>query len=241
MKPLLLLLAMLLTACGHIEYQPLTTIDHVDHSRGYRLQHVFHDQQDDDLFLVLLFSGGGTRAAAFGYGVLEVLAATPITGHGKTASLLEKTDLVHGVSGGSILATYLGLHGKNTVPRFEREFLQQNLQSTVLRQLLSLANLPRLTSAQYGRGDLLAEELDRLLYHGATFADLAERRQGPFAVISATDMSLGQRVEFTQEHFDALCLDLNRLPVARAVAASSAVPLIFAPITLNNHGGHCHY
>ena len=241
MKPLLLLLAMLLTACGHIEYQPLATIDRVDHSRGYRLQHVFHDQQDDDLFLVLLFSGGGTRAAAFGYGVLEVLAATPITGHGKTASLLEKTDLVHGVSGGSILATYLGLHGKNTVPRFEREFLQQNLQSTVLRQLLSLANLPRLTSSQYGRGDLLAEELDRLLYHGATFADLAERRQGPFAVISATDMSLGQRVEFTQEHFDALCLDLNRLPVARAVAASSAVPLIFAPITLNNHGGHCHY
>lgn len=133
MKPLLLLLAMLLTACGHIEYQPLATIDHVAHSRGYRLQHVFHDQQDDDLFLVLLFSGGGSRAAAFGYGVLEVLAATPITGHGKTASLLEKTDLVHGVSGGSILATYLGLHGKNTVPRFEREFLQQNLQSTVLR------------------------------------------------------------------------------------------------------------
>ena len=241
MKPLLLLLAMLLTACGHIEYQPLATIDHVDHSRGYRLQHVFHDQQDDDLFLVLLFSGGGSRAAAFGYGVLEVLAATPITGHGKTASLLEKTDLVHGVSGGSILATYLGLHGKNTVPRFEREFLQQNLQSTVLRQLLSLANLPRLTSPQYGRGDLLAEELDRLLYHGATFADLANRRQGPFAVISATDMSLGQRVEFTQEHFDALCLDLNRLPVARAVAASSAVPMVFAPVTLNNNGGNCNY
>ena len=132
MKPLLLLLSLLLAACGHIEYQPLATIDRVDHARGYRLQHVFHDQQDDDLFLVLLFSGGGTRAAAFGYGVLEVLAATPITGHGKTASLLEKTDLVHGVSGGSILATYLGLHGKNTVPRFEREFLQQNLQSTVL-------------------------------------------------------------------------------------------------------------
>ena len=123
MKPLLLLLACLLTACGHIEYQPLATIDHVDHSRGYRLQHVFHDQQDDDLFLVLLFSGGGTR------GVLEVLAATPITGHGKTASLLEKTDLVHGVSGGSILATYLGLHGKNTVPRFEREFYSKTCKA----------------------------------------------------------------------------------------------------------------
>lgn len=222
-----LLLTCLLTACGSVQYQPLATIDHIDHSRGYRLQNLFQNNQDDDLLLVLLISGGGSRAAAFGYGVLEVLAATPITGHG--------------VSGGSVLATYLALHGKETVPRFEREFLQQNLQSTVLRQLFSLANLPRLTSPQYGRGDLLAEELDRLLYHGATFADLATRRKGPFALISATDMSIGQRIEFTQEHFDALCLDLAQMPVARAVAASSAVPLIFAPITLNNHGGHCRY
>lgn len=190
-----LLLACLLTACGSVQYQPLATIDHIDHSRGYRLQNLFQNNQDDDLLLVLLISGGGSRAAAFGYGVLEVLAATPITGHGKTATMLEKTDLVHGVSGGSVLATYLALHGKETVPRFEREFLQQNLQSTVLRQLFSLANLPRLTSPQYGRGDLLAEELDRLLYHGATFADLATRRKGPFALISATDMSIGQRIE----------------------------------------------
>ena len=179
-----LLLTCLLTACGSVQYQPLATIDHIDHSRGYRLQNLFQNNQDDDLLLVLLISGGGSRAAAFGYGVLEVLAATPITGHGKTATMLEKTDLVHGVSGGSVLATYLALHGKETVPRFEREFLRQNLQSTVLRQLFSLANLPRLTSPQYGRGDLLAEELDRLLYHGATFADLATRRKGPFALIA---------------------------------------------------------
>ena len=237
------LFAFLLTACGSVQYQPLATIDHIDRERGYRLEQVFRDhrQDDDDLLFILLISGGGSRAAALGYGVLEELAATPITGHGKTASMLEKIDLVHGVSGGSVLASYLALHGKKTVPQFEREFLQQNLQSTVLRQLFSLANLPRLTSPQYGRGDLLAEELDRLLYHGATFADLANRRQGPFALISATDMSIGQRIEFTQEHFDALCLDLGKLPVSRAVAASSAVPLIFAPITLNNHGGNCHY
>ena len=163
---------------------------------------------DDGLLLVLLFSGGGTRAAAFGYGVLETLAATPVTGYGKTESLLAKIDLVHGVSGGSILATYLALHGTDTVPQFERQFLRQNLQSAVLRQLFSLANLPRLTAPEYGRGDLLAEELDRLLYHGATFAALDSGRKGPFAVISATDMSIGQRIEFTQEFFDALCLDL---------------------------------
>ena len=50
MKPLLLLLAMLLTACGHIEYQPLATIDHVDHSRGDRLQPVFHTNRTTTSF-----------------------------------------------------------------------------------------------------------------------------------------------------------------------------------------------
>jgi len=34
---------------------------------------------------------------------------------------------------------------------------------------------------------------------------------------------------------------LNDLQIARAVAASSAVPLIFSPITLNNHGGNCRF
>ena len=196
---ILFLLPFLLAACSLIEYQPLATIDHVDRSRGYRLEAALDTTQNDDgLLLVLLFSGGGTRAAAFGYGVLETLAATPVTGYGKTESLLAKIDLVHGVSGGSILATYLALHGADTVPQFERQFLRQNLQSAVLRQLFSLANLPRLTAPEYGRGDLLAEELDRLLYHGATFAALDSGRKGPFAVISATDMSIGQRIEFTQ-------------------------------------------
>ena len=34
---------------------------------------------------------------------------------------------------------------------------------------------------------------------------------------------------------------LGRLAIARAVAASSSVPMVFAPITLNNNGGHCQY
>lgn len=35
--------------------------------------------RSDELLLVLAFSGGGTRAAAFAYGVLEELAATSVT------------------------------------------------------------------------------------------------------------------------------------------------------------------
>ena len=51
--------------------------------------------------------------------------------------------------------------------------------------------------------------------------------------------SAGQEVSFTQDFFDWLCVDLNDVEIARAVAASSAVPLIFSPITQNNHGGAC--
>ena len=65
--------------------------------------------------------------------------------------------------------------------------------------------------------------------------------KGPFAIISATDMGIGERFNFTQEYFDPMCIDLGDLRLARAVAASSSVPMVFAPITLNNNGGHCQY
>lgn len=62
-----------------------------------------------------------------------------------------------------------------------------------------------------------------------------------YQLISATDMTLGTRLDFLQEYFDVLCVDLTDMPVSRAVAASSAVPMVFSPLTLNNHGGQCGY
>lgn len=240
MKAALFLLALCLGACSLVEYQPLSPIARVDSERGYRLEHSLTQQQHDDTLLILLFSGGGSRAAALGYGVLEALARQPLP-HNTARTLLDSVDLVYGVSGGSILAIYYALHGKDTLPGFETRFLKQNFQRQIGEQILSLANMPRLTSPEFGRGDLLQEQLEASLFGSATFADLIDARQGPFAVISATDMTLGTRIEFTQEYFDLLCLDLSELRLARAVAASSAVPLIFSPLTLNNHGGTCGY
>jgi len=48
-------------------------------------------------------------------------------------------------------------------------------------------------------------------------------------------------VSFTQENFDPICSDLSRFPVARAAAASSAVPAVLSPITLRNYAGRCDY
>jgi NTE family protein len=42
-----------------------------------------------------------------------------------------------------------------------------------------------------------------------------------------------------QPQFDLMCSDLSQLKVARAVAASSAVPGLFTAITLRNYAGSC--
>jgi NTE family protein len=233
-----------LNACATLQYQPVATIDHINENKGYRLQNALlnnNTDKRDDVIGIVMFSGGGTRAAAFGYGVLESLKQQQVKIGGRQTSLLDTVDVAYGISGGSVLATYFGLHGAETIPRFEHNFLNQNLQKMLIGQVFSMANWSRLASPEFGRGDLLQEQLDLHLYHGATYADLNNKRQGPFVVISATDMSLGSRLDFTQEYFDVLCLDLTKVSIARAVAASSAVPLVFAPVTLNNNGGNCHY
>jgi NTE family protein len=58
-------------------------------------------------------------------------------------------------------------------------------------------------------------------------------------VINATDMVHGTRFSFIQDVFDAICSDLSAFPVARACAASSAVPMVLSPITVRNHAGEC--
>ncbi|MDO5050283.1 MAG: hypothetical protein Q4D68_00925 [Moraxella equi] len=63
----------------------------------------------------------------------------------------------------------------------------------------------------FGRGDLLQEELDNTLFHKATFGDLGQPNR-PFAVISATDMSLGNRVDFIQESFVIFFFDFCKIP-----------------------------
>ena len=236
--------ALALSACSLVQYQPLQTISTVDLNSGYRLLAAMDSKRDagtSDMMVILMFSGGGTRAAALGYGVLEELERQKIWLNGKETRLINQIDLVYGVSGGSVLATYFSLHGADTIPSIEQRFLKQNFQRQVAKQVFSFANMPRLSSPEFGRGDLLQEQFESSLFRNATFGDLAARRKGPFAVISATDMSQGRRLDFTQEYFDAMCLNLSDLPLARAVAASSSVPLLFAPITLNNNGGNCGY
>jgi NTE family protein len=84
----------------------------------------------------------------------------------------------------------------------------------------------------------MAEIYDRLIFHGATFADL-ERQGLPLISVNATDVSSGIAFSFTQPYFDLLCSDLSSFPVARAVAASNGFPVLFSPITLISYNERC--
>jgi NTE family protein len=183
-------------------------------------------------------SGGGARAAAFGLGVLQELKATEFTVQGEPTTLLDEVTLISGVSGGSILAAHYAAFGDASLTRFESEFLLIDFEGSLVQLALSPRRLFRLSSPWYGRGNVLADQLDAL-YRGRTFGDLHARKRGPTLVVAATDLTTGAPFEFTQEQFGLICSDLASVPLSFAVAASSAVPLVLTPMSLRNYAGTC--
>ncbi len=199
--------------------------------------HLNHTR-DPSLVMAVTLSGGGARAAAFGYGVLRELEDHRFDWNGKQLTLLEATDLISGVSGGAIMAAYYAAFGRQGLPRFEPEFLRQDFQQSVLGQLMRPGNLHDLTSPWFGRSHLLARRLDAL-YRGKTFGDLLEDPRHPQLIVTAMELSRGTGFEFTWDQFSLICSDLSRVPLSFAVAASSAVPVALSPLTLRNHAYSC--
>ncbi len=241
-RALLACVAAILTAgCSLVHYHINDPLPVYQPDHGYSISSANLGPGDGRIFMVLMFSGGGARSAALGYGVLEELARNRFVAGDKSMRLFDEVDLVYGVSGGSILAAYYGLHGERVLQDFDRRFLSLDFQDKIVSRVISLSNQWRLTSPRFGRSDLFEEQLDEVLFDKATFGDMAQGRKGPFVIISATDMSSGSRFDFTQETFDLLCSDLSSFPISRAVAASSAVPMLFSPVTLWNYAGSCDY
>ena len=89
------------------------------------------------------------------------------------------------------------------------------------------------------RTEIAIDYYDKHIFKGKTFADL-QNSGGPFILINASDLNSQSQFIFLQTQFDFLCSDLSQFKVARAVAASSAVPILFPPILLERHD-NCHY
>jgi NTE family protein len=190
------------------------------------------DYQDDAL-LALSFSGGGTRAAAFSFGVLQELDRARSTA-GKT--LLDRVDFVSGVSGGSVTAAYFGLKKRGALDDFRERFLLRNAEEGLKTQV-SLGNIGRALAGGVNNSQF-TDWLDRNLFDGARFDSLREDRR-PRVWINASDIYNRTPFVFGKTAFDALCSDIRSYRIAEAVAASAAVPLAFAPIVLETYPGGC--
>lgn len=187
---------------------------------------------NSDLALMLSFSGGGTRAAALAYGVMLELRDTQIMVDGEPARLLDQVDSISSVSGGSFTSAYYGLHGDGLFEDFEEVFLRYDIQGHLVRSTLN----PLHWFSRKGRTERAIEYYEKKVFHNATYADM--RKPGrPLIVINASDLSHGVRFSFVQEYFDLLCSDLSAFSVARAVTASSAVPVVFHPVVVENYPG----
>jgi NTE family protein len=185
--------------------------------------------------ILIAFSGGGSRAAALGLGVLDQLAAQTYPATGKPASLIDRVKVVSSVSGGSVVAAWFGLVGPTRLDELKSDFLARDNMATLEWEAKDPLTLARLSLSSYTRIDALRDLLDRELFHGARFADLRQRPGAPLVVMNATDMESGEVFAFTPQRFDDLCSDLDQLPLSVAVAASAAFPVALSPMSLRNY------
>jgi len=192
----------------------------------------------EETLVSLAFSGGGTRAAAFAYGVLAELAETPLPG-GDGAAMIDRIGFISGVSGGSITAAYFGLYGKDALARYPEAFLYRDAEEALVINE-SLPSVIKGWNGGLNPAGAFRDWLDQELFDGATMADL-ESSGRPRIFINATDIFNRTPFIFEPGVFAALCSDFHSLGVADAVAASAAVPVVFAPTVLESHVDHCNY
>lgn len=219
--------------------EPISQVDPHGGYRGNLIAAAIPNNDPHTLFL-LAFSGGGTRAAAFSYGVLEELRRTGVVVDGQKRRLLDEVDGMVGVSGGSFTALAYALYGDRLFSEYEERFLKRDVQGALVSRALNPFNWHKFIGGSAGRSDMAADYYDEILFQGATFDELLSK-PGPFAFASATDISTGARFVFSQGDFDLICSDLGKVRLARAAATSSAVPVVLSAMTFNNYGGTCGY
>ena len=203
--------------------------------QGYRFENLAGGKRDNQLFVCLAFSGGGTRAAALAYGAMLALRQTHIDWPQKGGTLLNEVDCISSVSGGSFPAAYYALYHDRLFDDFESRFLYRNIEGRLALKALAPWNWPWLASPYYSRIDLAADMYDDELFDHSSYDQLISQKSRPFVILNATNIGSGNRFPFTQDQFDLIGSDLGPYPVARAVAASSAFPFLLSPITLENY------
>lgn len=187
----------------------------------------------DGSTLGLALSGGGFRATLFGLGSLWRL---------NDAGLLGRLDRVTSVSGGSILAGVLAHRWRELAFVDGRADNFDALVAAPVREFCSRtidigAGILGLLVPFRTAGDFLADRYDRDLFHGAMLRDLPDAAvaSNPRFVFYATSLQTGRSFRFRQDFIADYLLGINAaqaVPLAVAIAASSAFPPLFSPVVL---------
>lgn len=186
----------------------------------------------------LLLSGGGFRATLYHLGSLWRLY---------DANYLTNIDIICSVSGGSILAAYLGLHlsdlsmpqswfGESNKPMWDhyqkniaepiREFCSKSID---LRAILSGVFKPK---NWFRPGENLLAAYEKHLFRNIKLWSLPEH---PDIRILASNLETGQVFTFSRLRVGDPSIGYTDWPdyrLAEAVAASSAFPPFFSPVIL---------
>ena len=183
--------------------------------------------------VALCLSGGGYRAMLFHVGALWRL---------NEAGLLRQLGRLSSVSGGSITAGVLGLHWRDL--GFDSAGVAKRFHDEVVICLRAFAGRTVDTKAIVGGmllpgsiGEKVASAYDKYLFHGATLQDLPD---SPLFVITATNVQSGALWRFSKPYmadYRVGRVDHPRVPLALAVAASSAFPPVLSPVDLELNPG----
>ncbi|MCC7349310.1 MAG: patatin-like phospholipase family protein [Phycisphaerales bacterium] len=189
---------------------------------------VKEDPRHDGYFVGVAISGGGSRSANFSAACLFQL---------QRIGLMEHVDYLSSVSGGSLTAACYCLWGDQWNLANAQAKLSHSFATDMIVDFLMPWNMVALGISDYDRSDLLAKSLRKTLFtqdgHELTFGDL--RNDRPHLLINATDLQSGRRFVFCNESFDEINSDLAKYPMAYAVAASSAVPVVMHQVTLRDY------
>jgi predicted acylesterase/phospholipase RssA len=186
----------------------------------------------------LAFSGGGFRATAFGLGALRALHDRGVLG---------EVSVVSGISGGSLLAA-MWAYGPQDFETFDvtvTDLLGRGLQLELAARALSprraLPNAISATSAALPGGRKRPRNSTRTeaLVDALASRDFGQRtmsevtHEGLSTVLSATDLSTGNAVRFgsAASSCSPHGVILDPVPVADAVAASAAFPVLLPQLS----------
>jgi NTE family protein len=181
--------------------------------------------------VALCLSGGGYRAMLFHLGALWRL---------NELGRLPRLTRVSSVSGGSITAAVLGLKWSRLA--FDGDGVAGNLEEEVVAPVRALAgrtvDVPAVALGLFAPGSVggrVAAAYRRHLFGDATLQDLPADDAGPRFVINATNLQSGDLWRFSRPFaadYKVGEIAEPRIPLAVAVAASSAFPPFLAPVRL---------